>query len=97
MSMETNNQIGNVFLKVKVGDIVICYDDAMHDYVEHRMLVNSIENDREYATDTNLVGRVLYGEDLDDEDDETMICTVFENNFVRVYDSLNSDANVFSF
>lgn len=72
------------FTDVKVGDVVICFDEYLHDYVEHEMLVKSIEHDYTLITDTNPNGKVLYGIDLTDDNDESMICTVYESNFVGV-------------
>lgn len=67
----------------KVGEKVICYDEYLHDYVEHTMLVRTIEKDPEMKTETNPEGVVLYGIDLSDADEESMICTVSEGNYVR--------------
>ena len=61
---------------------VICYDEYLHDYVEHTMLVRTIEKDPEMKTETNPEGVVLYGIDLSDDNDESMICTVSEGNYV---------------
>ena len=71
------------FLDVNVGDVVICYDEYSHDYVEHEMKVTSIEYDKLNATETNPKGCRLYGEDISDDDDESMICMVYEGNFIR--------------
>ncbi len=68
----------------KVGNIVVCYDEYLHDYVEHKLKVTSIECDPEYATETNPKGIVLYGEDISDSNSESMICTCFESNFVSI-------------
>ena len=71
------------FLDVKVGDIVICYDEYSHDYIEHEMLVTSTEYDIANATETNPKGYRLYGEDVSDDNEESMICMVYEGNFIR--------------
>lgn len=72
-------------MDVNVGDVIICYDEYNHDYVEHKLKVTSIEENGEYVTETNPKGRVLYGDDLTyGDDDELMICTVFESNFISV-------------
>ncbi len=77
--------MNKTFLDVNAGDVITCYDEYSHDYIEHKFKVTSIEEDKEYATETNPKGRVLYGEDLTyGDDDELMICAVFESNFVRV-------------
>jgi len=75
--------MGKDFSEIKVGDVVTCYDEYTHDIIEHEIKVESIEEDEEYATETNPKGRVLYGEDLTyGDNDELMICTVFESNFL---------------
>jgi hypothetical protein len=72
------------FLDVTVGDIVVIYDENLHDYIEHRVKIASIEENKENATKTNPKGRVLYGEDLTfGDDDELMLGTVYESNFIR--------------
>lgn len=77
--------MNKTFLDVNVGDVIICYDEYNHDYVEHKLKVTSIEENGEYVTETNPKGRVLYGDDLTyGDDDELMICTVFESNFISV-------------
>lgn len=77
--------MNKTFLDVSVGDVITCYDEYNHDYIEHKFKVTSIEEDKENATETNPKGRVLYGDDLTyGDDDELMICTVYESNFVRV-------------
>lgn len=74
-----------MFAKVKVGDVCICYDEYIHDYVEHKVKVNSIEYDREYATKTNPSGKVCFVTDLDYEDDEdNAIGVMHEGNFLRI-------------
>lgn len=76
--------MSKTFLEVNVGDIVVCYDEYTHDYIEHEIKVEQIEEDEEYATETNPKGRILYGEDLTYGDDfELELGTVYESNFVR--------------
>lgn len=75
----------NDFLNVKVGDIVICYDEYGHDYVEHTLKITSVEFDDEYKTDTNPDGKVCYGDELDKEafgDDYLTVVT--ESNFTGI-------------
>lgn len=63
------------FEEIEVGDVVVVFDDAAHDYTEHKILVQSIENTSE--------GTLCYGEDLTDDTDNC-ITVVNELNFVRV-------------
>jgi hypothetical protein len=72
------------FDQVKVGDVVICYDEYQHDYVEHEMLVTSIEDDKADVCEGNLLGRRLYGDDTTDENDESRISMVHPGNFVSI-------------
>ena len=82
------------FLDIKVGDIVIVYDEYSHDYSEHRLKVNSIEFDDELINGTvNPKGMRCYGTDLDywneetqDYDGDDYITIVTEGNFVRIED-----------
>lgn len=73
------------FIDIKVGDIVIVYDDVSHDYVEHKLRIDSIEYNDENKTKSNPKGMICYGTDLDEEyfgDDYISIVT--ENNFIRI-------------
>lgn len=73
------------FTDVKVGNVCFCYDEYLHDYVEHRVLVNSIEYDDAYITDTNTFGMVCYVTDLDyDDDEDDAIGVMHEGNFVGI-------------
>ena len=76
---------------VKVGNIVVCFDEYATGYDEHLFKVNSIEKDEEYATEDNPEGVVLYGIDLDCYDEETQemenddyIGVVHSGNFVSI-------------
>ena len=83
-----NNTKG--FIDIKVGDVVIVYDEYSRDYEEHYFKVESVEYDKINATETNPEGMVCYGTDLDcyneelgvyDTDDYVSVVT--EGNFVR--------------
>lgn len=77
------------FKDIKVGDTLIVYDEYSHDYEEHYFKVESIEYDKENATETNPDGMTCYGTDLDcwdeelgDYDIDGYISVVTESNFV---------------
>ena len=73
------------FKDIKVGDIVIVYDEYSHDYNEHIIEVESIEYDKENATEDNPDGMICYGKDLEEEewgDDYITVVTV--GNFVSI-------------
>ncbi len=73
------------FKDIKVGDIVIAYDEYSHDYNEHIIKVDSIEYDKENVTENNPDGMICYGTDLEEEewgDDYTTVVTV--GNFVSI-------------
>lgn len=73
------------FLGIKIGDIVICYDDMNHDYCEHELKIEGIEYDKDSITDTNPKGVKFYGTDLDEEEwGDDYLTWVTENNFCRV-------------
>ncbi len=79
------------FLDIKIGDVVVAFDEYGHDYAEHRIEVTSIEHYDEYINGkANPCGRRCYGIDLDccgeesdcfDADDYIEVVT--EGNFVR--------------
>lgn len=64
---------------VKVGDHIICCDEYSHDYVEHELVINSIERDKEE-------GIILYGDDLTYPEDEydDYITRVNSANFIKI-------------
>lgn len=73
------------FKDIKVGDIVIVYDEYSHDYNEHVIEVESIEYDKENVTEDNPDGMICYGTDLEEEewgDDYITVVTV--GNFVSI-------------
>ncbi len=73
------------FLDVEKDDIVVVFDEYAHDYLQHRIKVNSIEHDKEYSTETNPDGKICYGTDLDEKvwgDDS--ITNVTESNFCYI-------------
>lgn len=74
------------YTDIQVGDKVICFDEYSHDYIEHLLLVESCEQDKEYITDTNPEGLVFYGKDLTYPEDETddYITLVTEANYCRI-------------
>ena len=73
------------FLDIEIGDTVICYDEYSHDYCEHELLIEGIEYDEEWITETNPRGVKFYGIDLDEEEwgDDYLIWAT-ESNFCRV-------------
>lgn len=72
---------------VKIGDVVTCYDEYSRDGEEHLMTVESIEKDKEYACEDNPEGIVLYGQDLEyDEDDDNYVSVVHSGNFIGICD-----------
>lgn len=88
----TDISTGTSIADVKVGDIVICYDEYGHDYVEHEFRVDSIEHEPAYATEEDPTGTILYGTDLGyvdengefDEGDDEYIGSVHAGNFVGI-------------
>jgi hypothetical protein len=73
------------FKDIKVGDVVIAYDEYSHDYNEHTIQIDNIEYDKEYATENNPNGMICYGTDLEeDEWGDDYITFVHEENFVSM-------------
>ena len=72
------------FTDVKVGDTVMCFDEYTHDCYPHKVLITSIEYDKEYATKTNPKGKVCYCEDEEDIWGDEYIGLVHEGNFVSI-------------
>lgn len=73
------------FKDIKIGNIIIAYDEYSHDYIEHRIKIESIEHDELYITEENPDGMVCYGTDLDrEEDDDDCMSVVTEGNFCRI-------------
>lgn len=74
---------------IKVGDVVTCWIDLGHDYIEYDLKVTSID-ERDFDKDDN--GNkllVAYGEGLTEEDVdfiecEVGTCRIDASNFVRV-------------
>ena len=72
------------FEDATIGDVIICYDEYSHDYVEHKMVVTSIENDPCNICEDNPKGRTLYGHDISDESVDGYISVVNPGNFVGI-------------
>lgn len=75
------------FLDIEVGDEVICYDEYAHDYLEHRLKITGMEFDIEGITESNPLGIVFYGEDVDENEwGDDYLTRITEINFVRFLD-----------
>lgn len=72
------------FKDIKVGDIVIVYDEYAHNYNEHIIEVESIEYDKENVTEDNPDGMICYGTDLEEEWGDDYITVVTIGNFVSI-------------
>lgn len=86
------------FTDIKVGDVVIVCDEYSHDYLEHRIEVESVECDKEYITETNPKGLHYFGKDLDEEEwGDDYITHITENNFCGYAIENNSRVKPFEF
>lgn len=82
------------FLDLKVGDRVMCLDEYSGGTSYHELIIDSIEDDSEYATESNPSGRRYFGTDQDyldengefNEGDNEYLTVVEESNFVCVID-----------
>ena len=80
------------FKDIKVGDIVIVYNEYSHDYEEHKIKIDSIEYSKEYINKKyNPKGMRFYGIDLSlwdreiqDYINDDYISVVTEENFVCI-------------
>ena len=49
------------FLDICIGDTVLCYDEEQsHDFNKHTLVINDFEDEKEYATKTNPLGRRFF-------------------------------------
>ena len=78
------------FFDIKAGDIVWASNEYSHDEEHHLLYVQEMEEDKEYATESNPTGRRYFGVDLDywddeiqDYEDDDYITVVDEGNFHR--------------
>lgn len=80
------------FLDLKVGDRVKCLDEYSGGANYHELIIDSIENDKEYATESNSSGRRYFGTDQDyinangefEEGDNEYLTIVTEGNYLFV-------------
>jgi 3,4-dihydroxy-2-butanone 4-phosphate synthase len=72
------------FKDIKVGDVVVVYDEYSHDYNEHIIKVETIEYDKENVTEDNPDGMICYGIDLEEEWGDDYITVVTIGNFVSI-------------
>lgn len=77
--------MAKTFADIREGNVVIVYDEYAHDYIEHALIVDNIEYDKENITPENPTGKICYGTDLDEDwygDDYMTVITI--SNFVRI-------------
>jgi hypothetical protein len=81
------------FLDICIGDTVLCYDEEQsHDFNKHTLVINDFEDEKEYATKTNPLGRRFFGVDQDyvnengefEEGDYEYLTIVNELNFLDI-------------
>ena len=80
------------FLDLEVGDKVICVDEYSGGNSYHTLMIDYFEDDKEYATESNPLGRRFWGTDLDyinddgefEEGDSEYLTIVTEGNFVMI-------------
>lgn len=82
------------FLDLEIGDRVICLDEYSGGASYHTLVIDSFEDDEEYATETNPLGRRFWGTDQDyinedgefEDGDNEYMTIVTESNFVAIDD-----------
>lgn len=75
------------FLDLEIGDRVICLDEYSGGTSYHTLVIDSYEDDKEYATETNPLGRRFWGTDqdyLNEDGDNEYMTIVTESNFVAI-------------
>jgi len=80
------------FLDLEIGDKVICLDEYSSGASYHTLKIDSVEDDKEYATETNPLGRRFFGTDQDylneegifEDGDYEYMTIVTESNFVSI-------------
>lgn len=80
------------FFDLKVGDRVKCLDEYSGGTNYHELIIDSIEDDEAYATESNPSGRRYFGTDQDyindngefEEGDNEYLTIVTEGNYVYV-------------
>lgn len=80
------------FLDLEIGDKVLCLDEYSGGASYHILKINSVEDDAEYATETNPMGRRYFGTDQEylnengefEDGDYEYLTIVDEGNFVCV-------------
>lgn len=78
------------FFDLKVGDRVICLDEYSGGTNYHELIIDSIEDDEAYATESNPSGRRYFGTDQDyindngefEEGDNEYLTIVTEGNYL---------------
>lgn len=80
------------FTDIKVGNLVVVYDEYAHDYTEHIIAIQEVETDEAYITESNPTGIKAFGRDLTVWDaqkqeyiSDDYISLVHEGNFVRYF------------
>ena len=75
------------FFDLAEGDVVIAVDEYAHDYIEHRVRIDSVEYDDENVCEDNPSGMVCHGRDLDEGDwGDDYVTVVTPANFIRKAD-----------
>lgn len=80
------------FLDLEVGDKVICVDEYCGGTSYHTLVIDFFEDEEEYATESNPLGRRFWGTDQDyinedgefEEGDYEYLTIVTEGNFVMM-------------
>lgn len=87
------------FLDLKVGDRVLCLDEYSGGTSYHELIIDSMEDDPDYATESNPLGRRYFGTDQDyldengefDAGDNEYLTVVDEATFVNVIEQGNEN------
>lgn len=82
MAKETENK--SSFFDLKVGDVILAYDEYSRDGDVHRVKITSVEYDDANVCEENPKGMTCYGDDLDEEEwGDDYVTVVTHSNFIE--------------
>ena len=85
ISQYDNTALQTKLQKIKVGDVVFCFDKSCNfAYQERKVRIEKVKKDDSYKSDVNPEGIVLVGRDITIDEDGKSIFMVTDDNFLRM-------------
>lgn len=85
ISQYDNTALQTKLQKIKVGDVVFCFDkNCDFAYEERKVRIERVKKDNAYKSDVNPEGIVLVGRDITIDEDGKSIFMVTDDNFIRM-------------